>query len=314
MRFHSRLHRAGCRLLLLALLVAQVPMAGAAECSPLAGPCYPNRLTYGYFPTKWRRWPGSQFAITPASQREEVPTPAQESKPAEPAKPTDEFDVDLPPQLPSDLPEPTTPSPEPSAPDNLEPPFGDAPSSPTDAEVPTPSGVVEPPFGDQPPSQPGVEPTPAMPDSSSPADAFPTPDAVPTPPGAAPAMPTDDPFKDDPDTAPAPTTPAGPGAAASTQATGEFASQLVLIPAAEVPAPPAIQPTARSNAPRLLSPARRAPQSRLLPEQAEGNPLRNSNNNSSAVRQTSLSGGTAATLSTTGAEERVWRRNPLRSN
>jgi hypothetical protein len=251
--------------------------------------------------------------MAPASQREEVPTPAQDSRPAEPAKPTYEFDADLPPQLPSDLPEPSSTIPEPSVPDNFEPPFGDAPSSPTEAEVPTPSGVAEPAFDDQLPAQPGTETAPAMPDSSSPADAFPTPDAAPATPEPAPAMPADDPFKDDPETSPAPTTaPAGPGAGASTQAPTEVASQLVLIPAGDDPTPPAIQPTAASSAPRLLSPARKAPQSRLLPEQAEGNPLRRSSGG--AVRQTSLSGGNATTVSTTGAEDRVWRRNPLRSN
>src|SRR3954469_828336 len=69
--------------------------ASAIVCTALPGPvlagghyhagpvcnevtCVPRRLTYGYTPTNWRRWPGALAAgaVTPAP--EELPTPATE--------------------------------------------------------------------------------------------------------------------------------------------------------------------------------------------------------------------------------------------
>src|SRR5215211_2562307 len=49
------------------------------------GVCVPNRLTYGYYAPKWRRWPGAAPALGP----EVVPTPPHKEPDAE-EKPSSE--------------------------------------------------------------------------------------------------------------------------------------------------------------------------------------------------------------------------------
>ncbi len=144
----------------------------AAGCRPgFDGPCTPKRVTYGYTPTSWRRWPTDPAAETPKAEPESQPTPAKEARPSEePEGPT--LAPEEPPQAPLEN-EPATPKPDAMPP--FEPPFDDTPPA-LPKEMPAPTEEKLP---DAPPELPA--------DTQSPLDS-----------AAPPAPPEDDLLKDDP--------------------------------------------------------------------------------------------------------------------
>ncbi|MGD9724204.1 MAG: hypothetical protein AB7O59_23780 [Pirellulales bacterium] len=207
--------------------MAQGPGAGL-PCSCTVGcptgphvGCAPRRITYGYYPTQWRRWPDAHLmgAPTPAEQ---APTPAGELPPpgGEDAGPRVE-----PEQTPGALEGTLPPSTEPGIP-------GGEPRIEPETESPGTQPRVEPepglPFGDEPPAPPSDTPpgnlpgTPGLPGTtpSGPVPGLPgLPGLEPqiqAPPAddAPPVMPDEDPFKDDPieqsPSGPAATDPAAP--------------------------------------------------------------------------------------------------------
>jgi hypothetical protein len=343
MQAHSRL-QTSIYLALAAIVLCACGIAVAGHgvpqggCSPLAGPCGTNRMTYGYFPTKWRRWPTAHLAMTPAMP-EEVPTPALDLDDTEPAdsadsaEPAPTFDSDLPPALPDDLPAPGE-SAVPSEAPITAPPFGDMPGG---EPGPSPQGGAEPPFGDMPalPSDQGT-PSPAAPGAQPPADIFQAPESGPTP-----AMPQDDPFRDDPEPAPS---PGGSSSGSSTSSSAEVASQPALIPALDslppdryaapvetqpvemrpvetrvVEARPVMARREQEYQPRLLSPAEEVGEHVPLPPEKSPlvNPIRPERTTATMIRQTSLAPAEApSTAVSRPLEQRSgppWRTNPLRA-
>lgn len=142
------------------------------------GSCAPRRITYGYYPTMWRRWPEALPGVGPR-EPERVPTPAkaggEELPSVEPETPSTPPAQDSSmPDLPGSEPAMPAPETEPSMPS-----FEDSPPTPpTDIEKP---------------SEPLGEPSPADVTPEAPAPVQPLPDA-----DAPPSMPDDDPFKDEP--------------------------------------------------------------------------------------------------------------------
>lgn len=161
--------------------------------SPLGVPCVPQRVTYNYFPTIWRRWPTEQAASAVPRQPEALPTPAEESV-MEPSGPNG------PAAQPSESP--------------LAPPFEEGP-------IEAPFG---PPFDDAPPGLPdegGKTTEPAInarpPANAIPSELLPPPGGPPTPDtDLPPTMPDDDPFKDEPDAEPGIPSGAAPQSGEST--------------------------------------------------------------------------------------------------
>lgn len=153
-------------------------------CNTRDGACVPKRLTYGYTPTTWRRWPneGTPSVARPAA--EQIPTPAKQTPPTTGPGAT--------PTTPEDMP--------------LTPTREDAPLVPTDSvpggSTPSAEPLLTPPFDDTPPAPPqGPE------SGSNPPAATTTPGEMTTPKSLAeppPTMPDDDPFKDDPPGPPIP--------------------------------------------------------------------------------------------------------------
>lgn len=320
MQPHSRLHNSYPYLVAILLVASGSALAGngpgGPACSPLAGPCVANRITYGYFPTKWRRWPTAEFAMAPPAMPEVVPTPAVEPEDEPDLEAAPEFDPDLPPPLPTDdLPEPAE-SELPSEAPFTSPPLGEMPGS--DTTTPAPQSTTPPPFGDV-PGLPGEQatPSPAAPGGDQPAqpptDLFEAPSPTP-----APAMPDDDPFKDDPEPAPNPT---GESGGSMQPQSAEVASQPALIPALEQVPRQNTAAVAESRSlvaqrgpaeePRMLAPAEETERSAPLPRHApvSNNPLRTS---STVIRQTSLAPAADFAPARPATVERAWRTNPLR--
>jgi hypothetical protein len=80
-----------------------------APCPP-GGVCVPKRVTYGYYPTLWRRWPGEPLPSSEQQQKpENVPAPsdAQKKRPATgSAIPDATNDIPIPPDEPQTSPLP----------------------------------------------------------------------------------------------------------------------------------------------------------------------------------------------------------------
>jgi hypothetical protein len=179
----------------LALLTACSGALGAtrirvpAPCNGLDGACVPRRVTYGYTPTTWRRWPNATLAGQKVGP-EELPTPVEqptpEAKPPSTESPPTEEPITIPdeaPLMPEKESPPTTPAKPESAP--LMPPFDDNPPSPPkqpaeDSKAP-PSDTPE--FSPLPPTLEPEETKSRSLDSDPP-----------------PIMPDEDPFRDDPPT------------------------------------------------------------------------------------------------------------------
>ena len=302
-----------------------------------------NRITYGYCPTKWRRWPTVSLAMAPSpgkGEPEELPTPAQqpETTPETEVAPEPFMDNDLPPALPQE-PSATEDFEEPSESPLTPPPFGQTPGA--DGQTPAGDQPPTPPFGDaipglpssQAPSADGQPTEPAAPTQPSP-DFFSTPDAPPT-------MPDDDPFKDDPEP---PSGAADPNSGTSTNmpSPAQVASRPVLIPALagtrqafesrpleRQTSGTQLSETQLSEArpaafdgerpareePRLLSDPGESSNPAVLPssETVRGNPLRPS---ASVIRQTSTAPPPqrpARSIAASQPDQREWRRNPLRA-
>ena len=182
--------------------------------------CAPRRITYGYYPTLWRRWPTGSVAHLPTTAAEPTPSITQ------PTQPTDELPApggeyagptltpDLPgqPTLTPDQPtiQPDEPAPGPAAPgfdtptpsadepDTLLPFADEPPAPPTDAPN---SSRGTPSSGPAPPSLPTPSPDLPSPSTNDPAPELPGLEPqIQAPPrdDAPPTMPDDDPFKDDP--------------------------------------------------------------------------------------------------------------------
>ncbi len=171
--------------------------------------CAPQRGTYNYYPTTWRRWPTEMLVPSPTPAAEQVTTPMQapsdtqlpdEQPPAgriEPDQPTITPDeaTPLPPETEAAPAESRPPTTEPKLPPDSGLPFEDRPPElPSDTRrEPGPSEVLPAPS----------EPSPTTPESPAPTQLPPSDDAPPT-------MPDDDPFKDDPPhPGPEPETPGG---------------------------------------------------------------------------------------------------------
>ncbi len=149
-------------LALLTAIVGGIPQSAWAGTPPqvvCAGgtcvPCAPKRITYGYYPTLWRRWPTERTA-KPAKSQESLPTPAKESKPITPSDETKPVE-----ETPATPAEPATEPP----PAEMAPLFDDnPPAPPKDAtpspEIAPPSELKELPF-DEPPAPPAQSGPPA---------------------------------------------------------------------------------------------------------------------------------------------------------
>jgi|GEM_PF-6954459 len=105
------------------------------------GACVPERSSYGYTPTRWRRWPGAESSmIAPGPEAIPAPKPGKPT-PAKPKKDRQE----LPPGDDDDAPKP--PGAEGANPNNPEPPpaqpGADAPQTPSGSEVEQPSSLED---------------------------------------------------------------------------------------------------------------------------------------------------------------------------
>ena len=144
--------------------------------------CAPRRITYGYYPTTWRRWPTEMLAPTPTP----AATPAAEQLPSPAAgeQPSGKIEPEQPTIAPDDATlVPTEQQPEPEKP------------------VPTTQPDTMLPYADKPPELPAETPggLPAAPSSPAPTKQdFPAPAPSPPAEDAPPTMPDDNPFKDDP--------------------------------------------------------------------------------------------------------------------
>lgn len=112
------------------------------------GRCYPNPLTFGWYETRWRRWPMECMDTMPADQLGPASQPSSDIRPYDPPPP-DEEDRRAPP--------PTTPPDEPSR----GPATNDATSGTEGRSMPGPAS----PLGAPPPSllQPGQPTEPSTP-------------------------------------------------------------------------------------------------------------------------------------------------------
>lgn len=160
-------------------------MHGGMVCNDVN--CVPRRITFGYAPTTWRRWPTNGAPAETQPPREQLPTPAKEPTPSTPSQPPAAPSEELP-LMPTEA----APAPPSAAPAETEaplvPPFDDAPPTPptsppqgagTTPDTPPPSTLPEPPAqlnlspldGDQPPAMPDEDPfkdeLPATPPPSS---------------------------------------------------------------------------------------------------------------------------------------------------
>jgi hypothetical protein len=287
--------------------------------SPLSGPCVPQRMTYGYVPTSWRRWPTDHVATGPLP--EQIPTPAKEPRsrtksdelPMPSGDPGDTSPADGSPQLPADEPSLTPPfGSEPATPpfgnEPQTPPFGDAapvpPPSTDPLAVPPlavpPSDEPPTPPADAPESTPATDPTTtdAAPPESTPTNATPPLDS-----DGPPTLPTDDPFKDDPEAVLEPTPGAGTRNDRNRQAEMQRLASMRTRENAG----------ALASEPRLLRADGGNLEANRLPQTSvETNPLRQV---SHPVRKTSAAVATPPkAVISSGREQDVWRKNPLRSN
>lgn len=299
----------------------------APRCSsPLGEPCAPERITYGYFPTTWRRWPTQR--VEEAPERQPEPTPAEKPAEAAPAGPRapSEPEVPVPAEPVPDLGPPKPPDVEP-----MEPPFGAGPLKPPTEEAP-----FMPPFNDAPPKLPDAGQDalpfdPTVPPSATPPEKPTEPPSQPesaAPPDGdlPPTMPDDDPFKDEPEGEAAP--PAGaPKSSERTRAdimqVAQPANERWRIEGATPPATihsPEELPIADNEEPRRLDAVGEMDEPAALPGTAlRANPLRSASHQSrpraNAARPHPIvpaASFTAAETARADADGARWRRNPLR--
>ena len=164
------------------------------------GHCIPQRITYGYYPTTWRRWPTDTRAAT-RPEPEVLPTPAKEPPPKSesetPSKTPSETPIQIPSEAPIQIPsEPSsqipseTPREVPSLPTEKEP----ATTEPG-AELPLPLPSDDGPPA--PPRAPKINAKELAPPEDSPAPPAQS-EALPDAPKTLIPKPDDDPFQDEP--------------------------------------------------------------------------------------------------------------------
>jgi hypothetical protein len=283
-------------------------------CNSRDGACVPKRLTYGYTPTTWRRWPNEGTPSVARPPAEQIPTPAKQAPPATtPDMTTEEApltpSMDESPLVPTDsVPGGSTPSADP-----LLPPFDDTPPSPpqgqdgsskppTDASAPpdmtTPKSLAEPPSRIQ----------SGMPDADPP-----------------PSMPDDDPFKDDPPGPPIPPDESTKKGARLTPILDEnvrttaTAWQSPTKPAEAIVEGPQLKPLQSADEPRRLQPVNESPEASIaLPPASvpvKHNPLRAASHERRSDRVVPTASWTVEQrASTATAATTAPRRNPLRAN
>jgi hypothetical protein len=317
--------------LVISVVVPECIAQGVRPCkngscgSPLAGPCVPARVTYGYVPTSWRRWP-TDHAAADTKGPEQLPTPAThpETEPLpEPAIPGT--------ALPGPL-EPGGATTEPrkkAADESLTPPFGDAPTPSFSDEPPAfgdepqaPPSAADPladPFGDQPPTPPADVPSepPAAPSDVKPSTG--TPPTLDS--DGPPAMPEedlfkDDPFKDDPDpkTGTAPGVKVRPDEMYSASRARDQAALSEQGVTSGRPQPITGDSTTPTSEPRLLQANGESLMPSRLPEPMakDANPLRQV---SHPVRKTEFGAGAESPVMVPSqSTPAVWRHNPLRGS
>ncbi len=272
--------------------------------------CVPKRLTYGYTPTTWRRWPTDGAAGSAKPAAEQLPTPAAQPLQSAPGtgptiapEETPLVPSDEAPLVPTDK-GPGTPTPPDEAP--LVPPFDEPPTPPKSSE----------PDAKPPASEPADAPPSTLPDPPE----FPTHDSDPPP-----IKPDDDPFKDDP---PSPAdvpskVPASGGAMgagnpdATVRQTGSR-SHVADLAREGASAGPRLMPANSLEEPRrLLQSAEVGAQEghRVVPTAAplKRNPLRSATQKDSEERIVPTAHWTADRSSSSAAAA-PQRRNPLRSN
>ncbi len=286
-------------------------------CNVRDGACVPKRITYGYTPTTWRRWPNEGTPSIAKPAVEEIPTPAKQPSSSTTAPSTAPGSADEAPLMPS---------------------MDESPLIPTDSapsgSTPNAEPPLMPPFDDSPPSPPqGQESGSTIPGAANPAD-MPTPKSLAEPPSRIqnalpdsdlpPAMPDDDPFKDDP---PGPPIPVEEPAQKSTRLKPRIEEnaratatqwQSTVKPVEAAVEGPQLVPVSTAEEPRRLPDVEeRAEASPALPAASAApkhNPLR-------AASRERQSNGVVPTASwiveppapTSGATAAL-RRNPLRSN
>lgn len=268
-------------------------------CHGLNGPCVPARVTHGYVPTTWRRWPGN--------------APAEGEKPSAG-------------QLPTRAAEPT-PSVEPEGP-TIAP--EETPLMPTESEPARPKSETEetliPPFDDTPPGPPTTtQPETKPPAAAAPADS-PPPTTLPEPPpqmrlpssdeDPPPSMPQDDPFKDDPPTK----SSDAPTKGGRTNDVGERQAAMHWQAAEGSTEPLGENPPAKADGsaepPRLLTPDEGGPNAKgVLPisPPIKQNPLRAAAQQTRPARVTPAAHFSSERRAANAAVE-TSRRNPLRPN
>jgi hypothetical protein len=280
-------------------------------------------VTYGYFPTVWRRWPEQFDAMAP--QPEQVPTPA--AQPTGPQSPTDTQPSApaAPTQPETQLPFDTTPvMPDTDAPPG--PPDDDGPKAgPRDA-------MPFPPLDDEPFAPPPTAPAPSLDDTppSMPSEpkasgAPPTPSTTPTgdlgPGEALPRMPDDDPFKDDPQQMPSPPTTKS-GAITPRREANELellrqAEQLDAVPMQTNLKTFQADLNAELDEPRRLEDAEDTGTARLPDSNVRSNPLRSASvvrPRAAVVPAAGFHAKQPKPARTADVEVTAWRKNPLRSN
>ena len=270
------------------------------------GGCAPRRITYGYYPTTWRRWPNE--GPTPVkAQPDSLPTPAKKD-------PLPKVEADVPvapseemPMFPTDN-EPAAP--EQSLESSLVPPFDDSAPEPPKED----SGEREFPGGE--PRRPGTRdelpPGPGKVELPAPS----TEDLPPT-------MPEEDPFKDEPEpnktsairTLQLQTTQIRLEDSTNLRASGHWrTTQMSAAPAEK----PTIKQLPMGENPGLVPPT--DDQAVTMPQRMESNKLRASVNplRTAVSRPREQHVVPAASWSSesqkTSDPTAVWRLNPLRTN
>ena len=159
-------------------------VAGNHGC--VSGACLPARLTFGYYPTTWRRWPMDKIPKPTKPEPETIETPPVKEEPKtdeETKEPSDEESLDA---------TPTTP-----------------PIEKPPADKPSPEFSPDTPFDDNPPKPPqDLTPKSDLPSDAPAPDGFPDVEAMPsaepapTDSSTEPKPPVDSLFQDDQDAAP----------------------------------------------------------------------------------------------------------------
>jgi hypothetical protein len=281
-------------------------------CNTRDGACVPKRLTYGYTPTTWRRWPNEGTPSVARPPAEQIPTPAKQppSATAPGATPEDMPLTPTPdesPLVPTDsAPSGSTPGAEPP----LMPPFDDTPPAPPQSQ----EGEAKPPAATTAPGDMAVPKSLAEPPSRIQSA---LPDADPPP-----AMPDDDPFKDDPPGPPIPLEePTKKGARLTPRVDENVRTtatrwQSSAKPAEAIVEGPQLMPIPSADEPRRLQPVDvKAEGAAALPHvnmPVKHNPLRSAAHQRHPDRVVPTASWTVEQRASTATA--ASRRNPLRSN